>query len=200
MVGGAGQAASAAPELSFTVRMSDADVRWQRHGDYAIWCGNRKADQAGYVLHEWCDKGVIPIPGRTGRPIVHRIAQGTPYHVAHLFGFWIEHDVDAVWLESPGGDGASNYTLMVGGAAGKPAETASLFVCPKCAAPFGRETVNTARQGYGRFIEIALERVRAFNADAKSRACPKCGAVHPPIYGFYADADTPAERAARQAG
>jgi hypothetical protein len=44
---------------------------------------------------------VIPSPHRTGRPIVNRIAKGTPYHVSHLFGFWIEHDVDATWLEAP---------------------------------------------------------------------------------------------------
>ena len=190
---------TAAPELSFVVRMSDPDVRWQRHGDYAIWCGSRKADESAYVLHEWSDNGVLPIPHRTERPIVHRIVQGTPYHVSHLFGFWIEHDVDAVWLEAPGA-GATSYTLMVGGTSGKAAETASLFVCPKCAAPFGRETVDTARQGYAHFIEVAAGRVRAFNADPKLRTCPKCGAVHPPIYGFYANTDTAEERAARQAG
>jgi hypothetical protein len=79
------------------------------------------------VLHEWCDKGVIPIPHRTGRPIVHRIAKCTPYHVSHLFGFWIAHDVDATWLEAPAEDG-SHYALMVGGSTGTPSNTASLFV------------------------------------------------------------------------
>ena len=44
-----------------------------------------------------------------------------------------------------------------------------------------------------------MKRVRAFNADAQLRICPNCGAVHPPIYGFHAEADTPEERAAREA-
>jgi hypothetical protein len=192
-------AAIRAPELSYTRRMAEAPTGWQHRGDYAIWGGNRKTEETPYVLHEWCDKGVIPIPHRTGRPIVHRIAKGTPYHVSHLFGFWIEHDVDATWLEAPA-EGGSHYTLMVGGTTGTPSNTASLFVCPKCAGQFGRETAPTTRQGYGAFLDGALCRVRAFNADTKLRTCPKCGGVHPPIYGFYADVDDAAERTAREAG
>ena len=40
-------------------------------------------------------------------------------------------------------------------------------------------------------------RVRDFNADAKLRTCPKCSAVHPPSYGFFAAQDTVEEHAAR---
>jgi hypothetical protein len=188
-----------APELSFTVAMPDSDGKWRRHGDYAIWCGSRKASEPGFVLHEWSERGVIPIPHRAKRPILHRIVQGTPYHVAHLFGFWIAHDVDAVWIEADGRD-ATNYTLMVGGSTGKPADTTCLWVCPKCAASFGAERINTAREGYGHFLDAALKRVRAFNADPALRACPKCRNVHPPTYGFYAGEDTAAERSARDAG
>nr|ART40448.1 K791 [uncultured bacterium] len=197
--GTAGPARDAAPELSFVKRMSETDSRWQRHGDYAIWTGNRRLDEPGYVLHEWSEKGVVPIPHRRPSPVLHRIAGGTPYHVSHLFGFWITHDVDAVWLETVK-DGASYYALMVGGTSGKPAKTDSSFVCPKCAASFGRETFDTARQGYEQFLTHARERVRAFNGDAALRTCPKCKAVHPPTYAFYAEADTADERTARLAG
>jgi hypothetical protein len=179
--------------------MEEAPSGWQHRGDYAIWGGNRETVETPYVLHEWCDDGVIPIPHRTGRPIIHRIARGTPYHVSRLFGFWIEHDVDALWLEAPSKAG-THYTLMVGGSTGRPSNTASLFVCPKCAAQFGRETMPTGPQGYGAFLHTALRRVRAFNADAKLRTCPKCACEHPPIYGFYADADDAMERIARDAG
>ena len=190
--------AGLAPELSFVKMMTDTDGRWERHGDYVIWTGNRMADEPGYVLHEWSDKGVIPIPHRNNKPILHRIARGTPYHVSHLFGFWVAHDVDAVWLETLK-DGASYYALMVGGTAGKPAETVLQFVCPKCAAAFGRETFDSAKKGHTQLLEHALARVRAFNSDAKARTCPKCGAVHPPTYGFYSTADTADERTARLA-
>jgi predicted RNA-binding Zn-ribbon protein involved in translation (DUF1610 family) len=193
------ETAVAGPELSYTRRMEDAPSGWRRRGDYAIWGGSRKLDESPYVLHEWCDRGVIPIPHRTGRPILHRIAQGTPYHVSGLFGFWIEHDVDATWLEAPA-QGGSHYALLVGGSSGKPANTASLFVCPKCAAAFGREVVSIARQGFSAFLKTALRRVREFNADPALRTCPKCGAVHPPTYGFYAEKDDAVERAARLAG
>jgi hypothetical protein len=186
------------PELSYTRQMEESPQGWQHRSEYAIWTGNRRPDEAPYVLHEWCDRGVVPIPCRTGRPIVHRIARGTPYHVSGLFGFWIEHDVDAMWLEAPDRDG-SHYTLMVGGSAGLPSNTASLFVCPKCAAQFGRESVCTGPRSYGAFLTAALRRVREFNADAKLRACPKCAAVHPATYGFYSADDEAAERAARQA-
>jgi hypothetical protein len=195
----AGGRASSVPELSFTVAMPDSDGKWRRHGDYAIWCGNRPKSEYGYVLHEWSARGVLPIPHRTKRPILHRIVQGTPYHVSHLFGFWVAHDVDAVWIEAEGKD-STNYTLMVGGSSGKPADTMCSWVCPKCASSFGAETVNTVREGFGHFLDVALKRVRAFNGDEKLRTCPHCGALHPPTYGFYAEADTPTERSARDAG
>lgn len=191
--------AAAAPELSFVRRMSETDSRWERHGDYVIWTANRRADEPGYVLHELTPKGVLPIPHKRPSPVLHRIAGGTPYHVSHLFGFWITHDVDAVWLETVK-DGASYYALMVGGTTGKPGNTGFLFACPKCAASFGQEGFDTAHKGYDQFLAYARERVRAFNADAKLRTCPKCHAVHPVTYAFYADADTADERTARLAG
>jgi hypothetical protein len=199
MVGAvSGGQAVRAPELSYVRRMEQATGGLQHHGDYAIWTGSRDPSQAPYVLHEWCDKGVLPIPHRTGRAIVHRVAQGTPYHVSGLFGFWIEHDVDATWLESPGA-GGSHYALMVGGTAGTPSNTTCLFVCPKCAAPFGRLAIGTSRQGFERFLDEALKHVRSFNADAKARTCPQCSAVHPQTYGFHAEKDEPVESTARAA-
>jgi hypothetical protein len=67
-----------------------------------------------------------------------------------------------------------------------------------------RDTVqardHTDHVGLRRLARGALRRVRAFNADTELRTCPKCGGVHPPIYGFYADVDDAIEHAAREAG
>jgi predicted RNA-binding Zn-ribbon protein involved in translation (DUF1610 family) len=97
-------------------------------------------------------------------------------------------------------DETDYYMLVVGGRTDGLREATSLFVCPKCAARFGEARFAGLQSGYERFIDSALKRVRDFNADAALRTCPKCGAVHPPIYGFHEEADTQEERAARAAG
>ena len=71
-----------------------------------------------------------------------------------------------------------------------------MFVCPQCAARFG-EARFELRGNYEEFVAFAQTRVRTFNADASQRTCPKCGHVHPPTYGFHAEADTAEERTAR---
>jgi hypothetical protein len=109
------------------------------------------------------------------------------------------NDIDAMLLTVKRGE-TIHHMLTVGGRTGRPAAASVLFVCPKCATKFGEETFAEVQSGYERFIEFALKKVRAFNADAKLRTCPKCGAVHPTIYGFHEKADTPAESAARANG
>jgi len=190
---------TAAPELSFDVDVTNSDGKWVQRGNHAIWCGSRTGSEPPYLLHEWTERGVRPFRHEGGKPVFHRVAQGTPYHIAHLFGFWVINDTDAMVLTAKRGDVA--YTMLtIGGLTDRPAEATSLFVCPKCAARFGEEKFTALRAGYARFIEAALKRVRAFNADAALRRCPRCGSTHPPIYGFDEAADTPEERAARVAG
>jgi hypothetical protein len=190
---------TAEPDLSFDIDVREGDGKWFRRGNHAIWCGNRAADAAPYVLHEWSEKGVHPFPVKDDKPVFHRVPEGTPYHIARLFGFWVVNDVDAMLLTVKRGD-VIHHMLTVGGRTDKPAEASVLFVCPKCAAKFGEAKFSEVKKGYERFIEFALGKVRAFNADATLRTCPKCGAVHPPIYGFHEAADTPAEAAARAQG
>ena len=189
----------AEPNLSFDFDVSAGGGRWIRHGNHALWCGNRTPDEPPYVLHEWEEKGVRPFPVIGTKPVFHRVPEGTPYHISHLFGFWIVNDVDALLLTVPRG-AETHHMLTVGGRTGKPAEATVLHVCPKCAARYGEAKCSQVQAGYNRLIEFALKKVRAFNADPKLRTCPRCGAVHPPIYGFYQDQDTPEERAARLAG
>jgi hypothetical protein len=187
------------PSLSFDFDIGADREKWFRHGNHAVWCGNRAADQPRYVLHEWSEKGVHPFPVEGDKPVFHRVPEGTPYHISRLFGFWVVNDVDAMLLTVKRG-AIIHHMLAVGGRTDKPAEASVLFVCPKCAARFGEATFDKVRAGYDRFIDFALTRVRAFNADAELRTCPRCSAVHPPIYGFHAQQDWPEEQVARNAG
>lgn len=191
-------AASGGPELSFVRMMTEPFGRWERKGDYAIWTGSRRSDEAKYTLLELHDGGVVPIVKPGASPLLHRIPAGVPHHVAHLYGFWHAADVDAVWLRAKQGE-VEYYSLMLGGAAGRPATDSCLWICPKCAALLVRHEFDTARNGFDAFLGFALEKVRAFNRDAAQRTCRNCGAVHPPAHGFYPDEDTGEERAARLA-
>lgn len=192
----ASHTAAATPSLSFHLPISGNDGRWERKGDYVLWGGSRKLTEPSYALHEWVEKGVLLIPTRSEPSLVHRIPAGQPYHVSHLFGFWIINDCDAIWIEVNRQE-ASYYTLMVGGVSGKPADSTCLWICPKCASRFGAETIDVG--AYEGFLEFGLRRVRAFNADPALRTCPRCRAIHPLTYGFHMEADTPEERAAREA-
>jgi predicted RNA-binding Zn-ribbon protein involved in translation (DUF1610 family) len=125
------------------------------------------------------------------------VPAGTPYNIARLFGFWVVNDADALLLSAKRGE-TDYYMLVVGGRSDGLRQATCLFVCPKCAAQFG-EAGFEIRGNYGDFIAFASKRVRAFNAEASHRTCPRCGHVHPPTYGFHAEADTAEERAARNA-
>ena len=190
---------TAEPDQSFDFDITTPSGTWIRRGNHALWRTSRTADKPPYILHEWSNKGVRPFPSVGAKPVFHRVPEGTPYHISHLFGFWVVNDVDATLLTVKRGE-VIHHMLTVGGRTDKPAVASLLFVCPKCAAKFGEAKYAEVQSGYERFIEFALAKVRAFNADAKLRACPRCGATHPPIYGFHQDADTPSERAARDAG
>lgn len=187
----------AAPLLTFSRPIAGNEGRWERQGDYILWAGYRDAGESGYVLHEWIEKGILVIPSRREPSLLHRIPAGRPYHVSHLFGFWIVNDCDTIWLEAYREE-VTYYTLMLGGMSEKPADSSCLWVCPKCATCFGAESTD-ARSGYEKFLEFALKRVRAFNADPALRGCPRCQALHPLSYGFHREADTAEERIAREA-
>lgn len=190
---------TAEPELGFDFDVTAPSEPWIRTGNHALWRATRRASQPPYLLHEWCEKGVRPFPCRGTKPVFHRIPGRTPYHISHLFGFWVANDVDAMLLTVPRGP-VTHSMLVVGGRTGRPADASCLHVCPKCAARYGEVRFSEVQSGYERFLTFALTRVRAFNANERLRTCPNCGAVHPLIYGFHEEADTPEERAAREAG
>lgn len=189
---------TAEPTLSFDVDVTAGDGTWVRRGHHAIWSGRREPGDPPYVLHEWTERGVRPFARRDDNAHLHRVPAGTPYQIARLFGFWIVNDVDAMLLSAKRGE-TDYHMLVVGGLTEGLREAACLFVCPECAARFG-EARFAMRGNYEDFIAFAQQRVRAFNADAAQRTCPKCRHIHPPTYGFHAEDDTPEERAAREAG
>jgi hypothetical protein len=197
MVAEAEQQTGGAPELSFVRHMAARGGRWDRKGDYAIWTGSRRAEEPRLALLELRKGGVVPIVKRDG-PLLHRIPGGVPHHIVHLFGFWHEADVDAVWLEARQGD-ATYYSIMLGGAAGRPARDTCLWICPKCAEFLVRHDFDTNRHGFAAFLDFALEKVREFNREPGQRTCRKCRSVHPLAYGFYPEEDRDEERAARLA-
>lgn len=107
------------------------------------------------------------------------------------------NDTDALLLCAKR-DETDYYMLVVGGPSDGLRQASCLFVCPKCAARFGEANFEL-RGNYEEFIAFASRRVRAFNAEVALRTCPECGHVHPPTYGFHAEADTAEERGARNA-
>ena len=66
-----------APVLSFVRSMAETAGKWELQGDYSIWSGGRPTGTSPYLLHELCDKGVVPIRRPTTRPVMHRIPAGT---------------------------------------------------------------------------------------------------------------------------
>lgn len=186
------------PTLSFIRSMGDTGGKWALRGEYSIWAGKPKSVKAPFLLHEWRNKKVLPIRRATARPVMHRIIGGTPFQVAHLFGFWITVDVDTVWIDA--GDDTHQYcALIVGGTKGKPGKAGCAWVCPKCGDVFNDASFTIPHQHFERFLDFAQERVHAFNVEPKFRKCPACGSLHPVTYGFYTQRDTDEERKAREA-
>lgn len=128
--------------------------------------------------------------------ILRLIPAGMAHRIDGLFGFWHTSDADTLFFRSEQGDDV-RYALVV--SAGSPDfKTDELFwTCPGCGNELTRATFDSRRHGYGAFWEFALERTRAFNADAAVRTCSACGAIHS---GSYAFGDYQAARAAASSG
>jgi transposase-like protein len=119
------------------------------------------------------------------RAILHPIKGGTWFHVERLFGFWVKADVDSVWIDAPGENAKTHYyTLVVGGADGRPGTLSSGWLCPSCGEVFNQVSVNVAGRRFQTFLDKAAEQVAGFNADSGKRVCPSCKSEHPLTYGF----------------
>jgi hypothetical protein len=185
-------AASPAPLMHYTRSMAAADNRWESIGDYAIWTGNRRVDEPPYVQMELRDGKVVAIPAEARGPILHRIPAGTPYRASGLFGFWHACDADTMWVQVAY-EGKRFYSMMMGGARGRPHVNRCEWYCPHCARPLQSRTFDTKTGGFPAFLRTVLEWVREFNADETARKCAECGYCHPLGYGFDPQEDTAAE-------
>ena len=150
------------------------------------------------MLHEWTERGVRPFPRRDENAHLRRVPAGTPYHIARLFGFWVVNDVDALLLSAKRGE-TELLMLVIGGVSDRFREANCLFVCPKCAARFGEANDGGMRRELRGLHRLRAEARACLQCRCFAATCPKCGHVHPPTYGFHAEADTAEERAARNA-
>ena len=171
------------PLLSYTRSMVEPTGEWKLVGDYAIWSGNRISAAEPYVLLEERERKVLPIPVSSARAILHPIKGGTWFHIERLFRFWMKADVDTVWIDAPG-ENAHYYTLIVGGAEGRPGTVSSGWLCTSCGDVFNQSRTDVSRRRFQSFLDKAAAEVVAFNMDAAKRVCPTCKSEHLPTYGF----------------
>jgi hypothetical protein len=171
------------PLMHYTQSMVEPTGDWKIVGDYAVWSGNRLDGTKPYVLHELVDSGVLPVPTSTARAILHPIKGGVWFHIQDLFGFWMRTDVDTVWIDAPGNDG-HYYTLIIGGAEGRPGRVAFGWVCPKCATPYNRHDVDVSGRRFQSFFDSVTRELAHFNSNDNARECPSCRTRHPQSYGF----------------
>jgi hypothetical protein len=188
--------AAPAPLMHYTRRMGDDRVRWERIGDYAIWTGSRAVEESPHILMEKREAGVLTLPVDAAGPVLHRIPAGIPYRASGLFGFWHSSDADTVWVQTAY-ESRRFYSMMLGGARGRPSIDLCEWYCPRCAHPLQQRSFHTASASFSAFLGAALEWVREFNSEPATRECAECCFQHPPGYGFYPQDDTPDEAAAR---
>ena len=167
-----------APDMSFVRLFGDASLGWQHRGQYAIWTGT-SAQESRYRLLERIGQKVACMELADGGPVFHKISRGTPFTVENLMAFWLTLDSDAMWLDTP--SEAGRYALLaVGGSAGKPAGATVDWTCPSCGSAIGSRTLPIATAGFVDMLKVAEAAAAEFDADAQSRRCGECAAVHPP--------------------
>jgi hypothetical protein len=115
---------------------------------------------------------------------MHPIKGGTWFNIEGLFGFWIKADADTVWIDAPGKGEDHYYTIVLGGADGRPGVVSGGWLCPSCGTVFNTIAVDVTRRRFQTFLDLMDRKLAAFNADASARICPDCHAEHPQSYGF----------------
>ncbi len=167
-----------APDMSFVRLFGDASLGWQHRGQYAIWTGT-SAQESRYRVLERIGQKVACLELADGGPVFHKISRGTPFTIENMMGYWLTLDSDAMWLDTP--SEAGRYALLaVGGSAGKPASATVDWTCPSCGSAIGSRELPIATAGFVDMLKVAEAAAAEFDADAQSRRCGACEAVHPP--------------------
>jgi hypothetical protein len=168
---------------------------WQSVGQHEVWMGRYPAGQPTLRVQEMHGNRVAEF-GKAGA-YMHRIPAGTPYRIAHLFGFWHVSDADLTWLQFERPE-LTLYVALAGGETGLMGDHAIAWYCAQCGEQIARQELPGAGGTGDLLTEGSRAAIAAFNADAERRRCPACGWEHPPAYPFSpldgraADAPIPA--------
>jgi ribosomal protein S27AE len=156
--------------------------QWTRTHDYDVWTDCRPESDPPLALWEARGAGVVRVPDQA--TLMHVIPGGTAHHVEGLFGYWRQSDADIVWLRAARGEFV-HHAMVLGGSPGAYKMDRILWICPACATVIARHEFATGPHQLERFWRGEREAIASFNNS--SRACPRCGHVHPPAYGFRRD-------------
>jgi hypothetical protein len=173
----------------------DAPNGWNEANRYLLYAGHFPLDAPPIALQERLETGIETLPLRDRS--LSLVPAGTPHRLTHWAGFWRTSDADflvlravlpeAVYVSLYVSSGPQHYTDRV------------FWLCESCGTELAPWVFDVRRYGALAFWTKLIEPVRAFNAGAQQRTCPKCGTLHPTAYGFAAEDDTEEERLARAA-
>ena len=189
----------AAPAAHFDLFLAGAEAAAQQgrlfaFGEYWLWGASRAAAQPRLEVIEQRPDGLV----RFSQPgyMLHVVKAGVPYHVAHLFGYWLASDADGLWLQVER-SGETTYTWIIGGQSGVRRAHSFRWICPACGALLAERQHADRAARPERFVLAQFEAVRAFNQDVTMRTCRACGHQHPTAYGLVPEQDSPDEASAR---
>lgn len=167
---------------------------WQEASRNYIWSARHPAGAPRLGLVELLPEGVVRLPER--ERVFHVVPAGRPHRIEHGFGFWRSCGADALYIASNYDDGVV-YMMVISTAPSSYQTDTLRWTCLACGNELHAVEIPTRRVRLQGLLDRALGAVRAFNADTALRTCSKCGAVHPPAYGFDPLDDNEEEGAAR---
>lgn len=171
----------------------DAPNGWNEANRYLLYTGHFALDGPPITLQERLETSIETLPLRDRS--LSLVPAGTPHRLTHLAGFWRTSEADLLVLRAVLPE-AVYISLYV--SSGPLHHADRLFwLCGSCGTELAPWAFDVGRYGALAFWTKLIEPVRAFNASAEARTCPKCGTVHATAYGFAAEDDTDAERLAR---
>jgi len=181
--------------ISHRLAMGQGDG-WHDASRYQIWTKSFDAALPDPAFFERRPEGLIAIPSRPR--LFHVAPAEIPYRIKHLFGFYRISGSDTIFIRVQN-ESSISLTLIVGTHAQTFGTDFYAWFCPQCGRELARVPFQTKRFGMAAYWSEAAARVREFNSSDARRIWPSCTAEHPIAYGFEPDADTPEERAAREA-
>lgn len=173
----------------------DAPNGWNEANRYLLYTGHFPLDAPPIALQERLESSIETVPLRNRQ--LSMVPAGTPHRLTHLAGFWRTSDADLLVLRAVLPEAV--YLSLYVSSGPQHRNDRIFWYCPSCGTELAPWVHDVGRYGALSFWKKLLEPVRAFNASAAQRTCPRCAAVHPKAYGFAAEDDSEEERQARAA-